>query len=152
ALVLSPDQLASAGHRGDYSAYLLLDSADALMAGSEMGLSNTQTADLVISRISALFGMRTNIRKRVLHAMVPGLDRVMPTLTAGREPQLGVEQVETLARHRLAVLRTTVEAHGVRFVLIVPPTNDASAPELAAAVVRGGEASGTRVILPVAPG
>ena len=112
ALVLSPDQLASAGHRGDYSAYLLLDPADAWMAGSEMGLSNTQTADLVISHISALFGMRTSIRKRALQALVPGLDRVMPTLTARREAKLRAEHVEALARHRLAVLRSTVEAYG----------------------------------------
>jgi hypothetical protein len=152
ALVLSPDQLASAGHRGDYSAYLLLDSADAWMAGSEIGLSNTQTADLVISHSSALFGMRTSIRKRALQVLVPGLDRVMPLLTARPEPALQAGQVEALARDRLAILRSTVEAYGVRFVLIVPPTNDIHAAELAAAVVRGGQASATRVLLPVAPG
>lgn len=152
ALVLSPDQLASAGHRGDYSAYLLMDSTDALTAGFDMGLPNTQSADLFLSRASALLGMRTSIRKRVLQALVPGLDQLMPTLTVRSEPAIETGRLETLARERLGKLRGIVEARGSRFVLIVPPTNDANAVALSEAVVRGGRASETHVVLPIAPG
>jgi len=152
ALVLSPDQLASMGHRGDYSAYLLMTTRDAWTAGWKMGLSNTQSADLVVSRLSALFGMRTNIRKRTVLALVPGLGRVMPILTERMEPRLRADAVEVLSRERLEALQAFVESHGSRFVLIVPPTNDDNTKELTEAVVRGGRAAGVQVMLPIAPG
>lgn len=152
ALMLSPEQLASPAHRGDYSALLLMDRADALTAGAEMGLSNTQSADLALSQASALLGMRTNIRKRVLKALVPGLENVMPLLTFRAEPAIEAGRVEALAQERLKTLRSIVEAHGSRFVLIVPPTNDTNAAALANAVVKGGRASGVPVVVPVVPG
>ncbi len=129
-----------------------MDSKDAWTAGWKMGLSNTQSADLVVSRMSALFGMRTNIRKRTILAMIPGVGRVMPILTARSEPTLRPDAVEALTRERLATLRTFVEARGSRFVLIVPSTADDNTKELTEAVLRGGRAAKTQVVLPIPPG
>jgi hypothetical protein len=150
-LVLSPDQLASPTHRGDYSAYRLMRTRDAWRAGQDMGLSNTQSADLVISSASAYFGMRTNIRKRMIKAVVPGLEQLMPILTQREEPKLQKDELQAIARARLDALQAIASTNGVRLAVAVPPTNDRNIAALTAAVVDAGKAAGVTVLVPVAP-
>ena len=151
-LLLSPDQLAGNGIRGEYTAYRMMRSVDVAEASRRLGLNNTQAADLVLSNQSAYLGMRGNIRKRIMLAVNPGLRELMPLINSREPPHLDAQSMTQVAARRLAELSAATSAYGVRFALVVPPTNDPDAPAAAAAIQAAGREKNVAVLLPVRPG
>lgn len=152
ALMLSPDQLLSNGLRGEYTAYRLMRTGDTLEAARRLELSNSASADLFMSSMSAFLGMRNNIRRRVLLGLVPGLKELLPHLNARGQPKFDADAAFTTAAGRLKELQALCEAAGVRFMLVIPPTDDKNFPEMTQVVEKAARQTGTHIAVPIAPG
>lgn len=151
ALVMAPEHIVSNRIRGEYTAYRLMRTRDTLVASARLELSNSASADLFLSSMSAFLGMRNNIRRRVLLGMVPGLKELMPRLNARAELALTPNHVQLMAE-RLREFRETCEKAGSRFVLVVPPTSDSSHTEAVRLIAAAASQSGTSVVVPVTAG
>jgi hypothetical protein len=150
ALFLGAEQIVSNRSRGEYSAYRLMRTADTLEAGQRLGFSNTATADLFLSSMSAFLGMRNNVRRRVLLATVPGLRSLMPRLNQRDEPMTRPDQA--LVAARLGEVRDLCAAAGVRFVLVVPPVGDQSFSASVDSVRLASAQIGVAALVPLPPG
>lgn len=150
-LVHSPDQFIASTLRGDYTAYRMMRFRDVFAAGRRLSLSNTQIADLALSNLSAALGQRTNVRRRVMLAINPKLREMMPLLTARPEPQIAIADAVEVARQRLLEMQSVAAAYNARFILVIPPIADKTAPALTDAMIEAGRQAGVTVLVPVHP-
>lgn len=149
ALVIGPEQIVADRVRGEYTAYRLMRTSDTLEIGSRLGLSNTATADLYLSSMSAFLGMRNNIRRRVLLAMVPGLRSLMPRLNARTEQALVPAVATPKSAERLAEFKAMVEKAGSRLVLVVPPTGASTFPASVEIIREAARLANTALLVPI---
>lgn len=134
--------------REEYGPMLLLDTRDVLAVASDLGLSRTETSNLLLAHYSAFWNTRSVFRRRILRRMVPRFEDLFPVIQRSQSPPTGLE-LEALATLRLRKLRELCEEHGARFVLLVPPT-----PSSEGAVQGMADASrkvGVEALVPIDP-
>lgn len=142
---MSAEHLISSRIRGDYSAYYLFRLADIPQIRRDIHYDLTKTSSLVFSRFSLFYAGRSSLRNFVLvrtdHSYAVLLQSIV-----GRPAHFPPDQeIERVARDRLAALRTLCSSHGVRFAfLLAPGFGPGEAPLVAA-----GKHSQTEVMVPI---
>jgi hypothetical protein len=136
------------GVRQDYVPMLFFDTRDALAAASDMHLSRTETADLLLSHTSTFWDTRSAIRTQVLGHVVPHLEELFTVLT----PKPGVPSGSNFdgdAVSRLKKLREVCEVNGAKLVFLVPPTLDSERAVIE--MQRAAQEAGVDVSVPIDP-
>jgi hypothetical protein len=149
-LMLSTLQWMQPDIRGDYSAYYLVNTRDLPALARELDLNATQTTSLFFAGISKFWGVRAEMRNFVLGRLMPELGRLMDFSSVTDPRRLVDAEVERIAGANIARLKTVVNAHGSRLVVLLPPLlerNDGSAGFL-----RAARAVGVATLQPVASG
>ena len=134
--------------REEYVPMLLLDPQDVLNVASDLGMSRTETSNLLLAHYSAFWNTRTIFRRRILRRVVPHFEDLFPVIQGARAIPDGLE-LEAMATSRLRVLRELCEAHGARFVLLVPPTP--SSRDAIEGMARAAHKVGVQALVPVDP-
>lgn len=152
-LVLSPTQFAQHTVLGDYFARQLMASEDLPAVASELDLHPTSITGMFLANRSAFYGLRGELRKALLLALVPGLDKLFALVnranpTAPAE-QVSQDQTAMLGRHldRLTALSRRFD---IPLILVIPPQTKTS--ELMVQMKSLANQRGVPVLLPIPPG
>lgn len=137
AVFLGVDQLTlPPAVRRDYFAYRLMDVSDLFNVARDLDLDRTSTSGLFFARMSAFYGMRTEIRKQVLAKFSPRFTDLMKSLTVAPAMEMSDDEIYRVAVGRLRRYRELEESLKTRIILVVPPrmrSGGVSATERAAA-------------------
>ncbi len=136
------------GVRQDYAPMLFFDAGDTLDVASDLRLDRTATSNLLLAHSSNFWDTRSVIRTQILNRVVPHLEDLFllvnprPAVPQGRE-------FEEISIPRLRRLRELCEAHGAKFILLVPPTlsSESAVSEMAYAA----HTAGVDVSVPIDP-
>src|SRR5919108_242026 len=130
------------------SPMMLFDAKDVLDVSSDLGLDRTATSNVLLSHVSAFWGMRTFFRRRVLRSMVPHYEDLFPFVrsdqSASQDPEL-----EAILKSRLQSLRELCAEHGAELIVVIPPT-----PSSEIAVRRmalAAQKAGVEALVPIDP-
>ncbi|MDX2158178.1 MAG: hypothetical protein SFW09_16885 [Hyphomicrobiaceae bacterium] len=149
-LMISFEQLIGKEFRGAYSAHRLLRLQDIPTVAGELGLGNTETSGLVISRLSAYYGLREELRKQVLFKLIPDLSTLTVKLTAARSSDERARYGNVaLAVERLTAMRRRVEAAGSRLIFVEPPAPVPNAAAMKERIDAAARLAGVRMLVPV---
>lgn len=152
-LMLSWEQLTGQHFRGSYSARRLVRLRDVPRVAGELDLSNTETSGLILSNLSAFYGLREELRKQVLHKLVPDLPQLASRLNANppvtRAAAAAADGGVGIATRRLAALSQEAQSVGARLIVVIPPTKVSDAGAHAARIRAAAESSGVTVRVPV---
>ena len=130
------------------SPMLLLDAKDIVDVASDLGLDHTATSNVLLSHVSAFWGMRTFFRRRVLRSLVPHYEDLFPFVRSDRNAAQDPE-LEAILRSRLESLREVCAEHGAKLMVVIPPT-----PSSETAVRRmalAAEKAGVDALVPIDP-
>jgi hypothetical protein len=122
-VMLDPTQWAADASRGEYTAYRLTLHRDILRFCGDLKLHPTNASNMIVANISMFYGLRSEIRKQVLRAVMPDV----PVLTARlaqrsfTPPALPPDQLGSLLRYRISVLRDECARNGSRLIVALPP-------------------------------
>lgn len=150
ALALTFEQLTGKGFRGSYSAHRLMSLPQVLRVAHELELGNTEISGLLLSHVSAFYGLREEIRKQVVSLLVPGLPLLTAKLAA--RPRGSDEHRFSntpLAIERLAALRKVTDAAGVKLVVIEPPAPVPEPSLLLERIRQAADVSRVEILVPV---
>jgi len=150
-VMLTANQLVSEGFRGSYSAYRLLQPDDVPAVARSLRLSNTATFGLLVSNISAYYGLRSELRKQFLKALVPELPLLTARLIEPRKFHMEANQAVTLAARRLSDLKLIAQGARIELVFVIPPTTEGDAVTMTNAVRIAGGIAGVPVVVPIHP-
>jgi hypothetical protein len=147
ALGLSPNQFASPGIRGDYSAQYLFRRTDLVEVARTTHMDATAATGFFLSSVSKFYGTRDITRGFVLELVLPRVGDLLHTQAAGfRDPAVPGVTLRELATDRLQALNDLCHANGSDFVLVIPPTYQIGSETIANA----GKEIGVQVLVPVA--
>lgn len=149
-LMLSTRQWVRTDIRGDYSAHYLMSASDVPRAARDLGLDATQTTNLALSNVSKFWGARAELRNFVLGRMMPDLGRLMDFSGVVDTRTIVDDEVEPIARERIARLKALTDAYGAQLVILLPVTLNPS--DGSNGVVRAASAVGVPTLRPVASG
>jgi hypothetical protein len=144
-LSMNVGHLLASAIRGDYSAYYLFRASDIPAVAHEAGYDLTKTSSLLLSHYSLFYAGRTPLRNFLLNKIDRPYGDFLHALTTHPAPAASAGKVEEIATSRLKDLRTEAEAHGVRFVFLLPPGSGPEEP----ALVRSAERAGVELVIPV---
>ena len=136
------------GVRQDYAPMLFFDAGDTLDVASDLRLDRTATSNLLLAHSSNFWDTRSVIRTQILNRVVPHLEELFllvntrPAVPEGRE-------FEEISIPRLRRLRKLCEAHGAKFILLVPPT--LSSESVVSEMAYAAHAAGVDVSVPIDP-
>jgi len=143
-LLLSPEQFASKGGRGDYSALRLIHLGELLPYMGALDMHPTDMSKLVLSHFSAYYGFRNELRKNVIGRLVPGVPALMQGLNARAAVSAPVDTA--LLRRRFSDLRSLSVKNRRQLLVGVPPLLDQEAnTELTCSIARS---EGLRCLMP----
>jgi hypothetical protein len=146
-LPLSARQMITDGVRGEYFAYRMMNASDFLDAARDAKLSATATVSLLLGRLSAFYGTRSETRKFVLMRVVPSVTNLAPYMTPGRDPNpLDHDHTVSVAGRRLKRMDEAVREHGGRFIFVVPASLDPNEENF---LQEAGRAAGVIVLVPL---
>jgi hypothetical protein len=151
-LMLSARQWTDQEIRGDYFAHFLMGAADLLEVARDLDLHPTRTANLAFAHASRFWGSRSELRTFALQLVLQDLDPLVELFTSIPNLQpLMAEEVEPIARVRVARLRALTDQYRAKLVLLIPPM--LSLPRQAGGngwlgLVRAAEAAGVPVVTP----
>jgi len=146
-LGLSPNQLASPGTRGDYSARYLFRGQDLMDVARQTHMNATTTSSFLLSHFSEYYGTRVVVRGFVMGRVLPSVDEMMHNLNNPLETApISVDLLSRLAAERLKALDELCRANDARFVLVIPPSNQQGAE----AIAQTGRGEHVKVLVPVA--
>lgn len=150
-LVLSPTQFAQHTVLGDYFARQLMSSGDLPAVASELDLHPTAVTGMFLANRSAFYGLRGELRKALLLALVPGLDKLFALVNRAAPPAPRIPQAQTamLERH-LDRLTALSRRYNIPLILVIPPQTQAN--ELMDQMRSLADQRGVPVLLPFAPG
>jgi hypothetical protein len=115
------NQFLSNGIRQDYAPKLFFDARDTLDLASDLKLDRNATSNLLLAHVSTFWDTRGAIRTQVLSRILPGLSDLL-LLVNRRSSSVDREEVEVISAPRLATLQQLCAAHGVKLILLLPPT------------------------------
>jgi muconolactone delta-isomerase len=150
-VMLSSRQWIEDEFRGDYSAHFLMDTADLIDLGRDLRLHPTKTSNLLLAHMSRFWGSRSELRNYALQFAVPDLGVLVDLFTSMPNIKpLRSDDVEAVARARIARMRALTEQYDARLVLLVPPTLSIPTHEENGwlGLQRAGEAAGIAVVTP----
>jgi len=150
-VVLSPTQLAQHSVLGDYFAHHLMALGDLPAVATRVDLHPTAVTSMALANKSVFFGLRGELRKALLFAFLPNLDRLFTLVNRGAEPSsVRLEsQVPLLSQH-LAELRELSRSCGLPVLLVIPPQLRSN--ELMEQTERIAKEKGVELLVPIAPG
>lgn len=150
ALVMSTQQLADDGFRGDYSAHYLCTAADLWEASMRAGADRTRAAGFYAAHVSRFWGVRTEIRKWLLATAWPDVpDLLRSVRLRPRSKQERAVDGDKI-RSRLLELGDLAVRNQALPVLIVPPSlGAADATDVVALATQG---TGVLLVVPLAAG
>jgi hypothetical protein len=143
-----PANLVSSRVREHYFASHLirrLDLPDLAAAAARTYSDPTTTSDMVVDNLSAFYGIREEINKRLLSWVVPGFPRLAGVFS-GPPPSVHSDgDIRGPAPARLSELKALCAAHGARLVVWIAPTPQwqTNADSIAA-----GNQAGVEVVAP----
>ncbi|HYP13238.1 MAG TPA: hypothetical protein VEQ63_04885 [Bryobacteraceae bacterium] len=149
ALSLTARNITTSAVRGDYFAYYLMQPSDLPDIQSRLRLHPTEASNYLFSNISQFYGLKSEIRKVVLGRLMRDMSKLTPVLTRVTRPPLYEADVRSIALRRLQDCKEVAEAHGARFVLLVPPVQ---ANDYTDTLLEVGASIGVPVIAPRPPG
>jgi hypothetical protein len=150
-VVLSPAQLAQHTVLGDYFAHHLMALEDLPAVASSVDLHPTAVTSMALANQSVFFGLRGELRKALLFAFLPNLDKLFTLVNRTAEPSpVRLEsQIRLLSRH-LAELRELGRSRGLPVLLVIPPQMRSN--ELMQQTERLAKEQGVELVVPIAPG
>ena len=148
-LMLSATQFALNSYAGPAFAYNLMRATDVVEVMQTTGIHPTEAASLLLARESNFFGLRLEFRKHLLFALVPGMNDLVPHLTAAGKPSPHAF-VRTQVLRRLPELVGEAASLGQHLILAIPPV--AGGDDYAADVIEGGRLTGLPVLYPIRTG
>ncbi|MGO9115856.1 MAG: hypothetical protein ACLP9L_42160 [Thermoguttaceae bacterium] len=151
-LVMTPRQFVSTRIHDDDFAYHLMNLSDVLSVAGDVGASNTRISDLVLANLSAFRGACAEIRKRVIHTLLPDLPRLTSLMTAQKRVPLKANFVRFESERRLRALKELAGQYHARVILVIPPEGANATNSMAPVVQEAGDSAGVSVLVPVVPG
>jgi hypothetical protein len=146
-LGLSPNQLAAAGTRGDYSARYLFQQSDLWGVIRQTHMDATTASGFLLAHYSEYYSTREVSRGFVLKRLLPGVEDLLHSrLGTFRDPEIDPAVLRPVSADRLTALDQLCRANGSHFVLLVPPSYQKGGET----IVRAGQDRGVTVLAPVA--
>lgn len=138
-LLLERHQIVANEYRGDYFAHRMMLACDLPEVARSLHLHPTVAAGMLAARLSAFWGLRSELRKVLLGRLMPDLPVLMGRLLTTPGAQFSAAYLASAGRGRLASLRDTAAAGHARFVFVLMPGPGASLSQ--AAPLRAAAAS-----------
>ena len=107
--------------RGEYGAQYLFETPDIPGVGSSLHMDRTTTSSLLFARYSKFFALRSEIRKYVLHRVIPDLPNMYALFQPALRHHVDNLDVTRILTDRIGAFRSLVESHGSSLILVVPP-------------------------------
>ena len=149
ALMLSPEQLATTGVRGEFSAHYLTSPDDVLSLSNELGLNRTETSSFIFANLSEFYGARADLRRYLFSQLMPSFadlgTYISPPKRRPPDPDVIL---------RIAELRSLCASYGIRLVMVVPPVlpSPVIVRQIRAIEEAAAKAGGVKVVVPARPG
>jgi hypothetical protein len=132
----------------DESPRMLFDARDVLGVASDLGLDHTATSNLLLSHMSAFWGMRSIYRRWIFRRLVPHYQDLLTFIQSGLYVPQGLE-FEPIVMARLQTLRDLCEAHGAKLILVIPPTLSSESTVRRMAIA--SQKIGVKALVPIDP-
>lgn len=137
---------------GDLSVHLLVRTSDVRSLGYDLHKDNTALSDLYFANLSGFYGGRTQFRKWLLTMVMPDIETLADAITPPNQPYAVDEAMIETATERLKAMNDVCSAVGARFILVVPPTENAQDIAAIPALQEAGRRAGVAVLSPITPG
>ena len=146
-LALSPNQLASPGIKGDYSAHYLFRQADLFDVVRETHMDATRASEFLLAHYSEYYSTRETTRGFFMSRLLPGVGELLHNrLGTSRDPEIQESVLGPLAADRLEALDRLCHAYGSNLIFVVPPSYQQGAEVIA----KYARPRGIVVVVPVA--
>jgi len=86
-----------------------------------LDLNLTGVADLFFTNVSTFYSLRMEIRKNLLHRLMPSFPSLTRLITRGARPLPDSETLQSVGKQRLLEARDVAAAKGSQFVLLLTP-------------------------------
>lgn len=136
------------GVREDYTPLLFFNARDTLAVASDLNLNRTAASNLLLAHSSTFWDTRSAIRTQILNHLIPHLQDLFAVITTKPSVPDG-PAFDAIADPRLRRLRELCDAHGVKLILLVPPT--LSSEGAVAEMARAAHVEGVDVSVPIDP-
>jgi hypothetical protein len=146
-LVMSSKQWLATEIRGDYSAGLILNRADVPHIAADVNADHTATSNLFFATCSSYYANRGEIRKWLLGMVLPGMQSFTARFPVPRSPLPSDDIIETRATPRLIAMNELCRQNGVRFIMVIPPTN--TTRNGASAMLAAAARAKVQVLMPI---
>ena len=134
--------------RQEYAPLMLFDFRDFLSVASSLHMDRTATSNLLLAHSSVFWDTRSVLRTQILRHAVPHYQELVLLL----KPQPAIPpapQFQAIANSRLLQLRSLCEAHGAKFILLVPPTP--SSEDAVRQMTIASQKAGVDTLVPIDP-
>lgn len=136
--------------RGLFFAHYIADARDLFDAATRTGTDATGFCNMAVAHLSAFYGSREEVYKRLLTWVVPGFADLGRSFNKAQRGGSGEADLESRADSRLEEMRALCVAHGARLVLWLPPTPGRD--RNANVIVDAGQRRDVSVLIPVPDG
>ena len=136
------------GVREDYTPLMFFNARDTLAVASDLKLDRTAASNLLLAHSSIFWDTRSAIRTQILNRLIPHLQDLFAVITTKPNVPDG-PAFDAIADPRLQRLRELCDAHGVKLILLVPPT--LSSESAVAEMARAAHVEGVDVSVPIDP-
>lgn len=136
------------GIRQDYAPKLFFDGRDTFSLASDLKMDRTATSNLVLAHWSTFWDTRNAIRLQVLKHMVPHLEDLFSFINSP-PPIPDGKELQAVSIPRLQRLQQLCADHGVKLILLLPPTLSSSGP--IGEMAKASHMAGVEVSVPIDP-
>jgi hypothetical protein len=127
---------------------MFFNARDTLAVASDLKLDRTAASNLLLAHSSIFWDTRSAIRTQILNRLIPHLQDLFAVITTKPNVPDG-PAFDAIADPRLQRLRELCDAHGVKLILLVPPT--LSSESAVAEMARAAHVEGVDVSVPIDP-
>ncbi len=121
-VMLSAPQAAANNVRGEYFAYHLMQASDVVRVSQELKLHPTNACSMLFGHFSMFYGVRAEIRKWLLTAMMPGFQDVGSMMTRrAKKSEIDSDAIHRIARDRIRAMHDLAAQHQAKLIWILPP-------------------------------